>query len=520
MYTTIRFKTKFIFFILSLCTGWLVGAQPQPAYRATLYGIRAGAPEVQTEAIQQLIDRVSAAGGGTVCFGAGEYVTGNIELKAGVFLHLEKGAILLGSTDPADYREQVKPGDPVSPNGKDNSAMALITANRVTNIGVTGGGTIDGRGLQLALHIDSLHHRGVAVDPRYSYNRNRPNETARPKLFRISHAEGVTIKNVTLRNSACWGVTLELSRNVVVDSVTIVNRAYWNNDGIDITDCTNVRITRCDIDAADDGICLKSYYPGYRNDSVYIAGCRVCSSASAVKFGTASHGGFRNVVIDDIEVYDTFRSAIAIETVDGGDLENVRVTRIRARNTGNPIFIRLGHRAGKRPGILRNVYIGQMRVEVPFGRPDAAYDLRGPALPFFHNPFPSPIAGIPGHPIENVTIEDVEIVYPGRATRGMAYLPLWRLQAVPEEIEKYPEFSMFGELPAWGFYVRHAKNIVFRNVRLRLAGSDYRPAFVLDDVQGAKFEAVELPVTRGQVVVKDCSEIETEHPGSVTEAPE
>lgn len=129
-----------------------------------------------------------------------------------------------------------------------------------------------------------------------------------------------------------------------------------------------MRITRCDINAADDGICLKSYYPGRANDSIYIADCRICSSASAVKFGTASHGGFRRVTIDNIEVYDTYRSAIAIETVDGGGLEDVRVTRVRARNTGNPLFIRLGHRSGEAPGFLRNIYIGQMEVEVPFGR--------------------------------------------------------------------------------------------------------------------------------------------------------
>ena len=97
---------------------------------------------------------------------------------------------------------------------------------------------------------------------------------------------------------------------------------------------------------------------------------------------SASHGGFRNVTIDNIEVYDTFRSAIAIETVDGGGLENVRVTRVQARNTGNPLFIRLGHRAGEKPGYLRNIYISQMKVEVPFGRPDGDYDLRGPAVTF------------------------------------------------------------------------------------------------------------------------------------------
>jgi hypothetical protein len=191
-----------------------------------------------------------------------------------------------------------------------------------------------------------------------------------------------------------------------------------------------------------------------------------------------------------MKVEDTFRSAIAIESVDGGQIDSILVERIKARNTGNAIFLRLGQRAGKQKGSLRNVVIRKLNCEVPFGRPDEAYDLRGPEVDFFHNPFPSSICGIPDNHIENVLIEDVEVSYPGRATRGMAYIPLWRVGDVPEQIEKYPEFSMFGELPAWGFYVRHARNITFRNVRLTLRNGDFRPAFVLDDVKGASFTDV------------------------------
>ena len=490
------------------CTAFLLwgaasaSAGERKEFKAVDFGVKADVERVQTAEIQALIDRAAAKGGGIVRFTPGEYVTGCIELKSGVTLYLERGAVLLGSTNPFDYRPMARQGGPASPDARDNSTLALIVANGAHDIGVMGEGTIDGRGLKLALNIDSLHHKGVRVDPNYNDRRRRPGETARPKLFRLSHAEGVTLRDVTLRNSACWGVSMELCHNVLMDNLTVVNRAYWNNDGMDITDCRNVRITRCDINAADDGICLKSYYPGYANDSIYIADCRICSSASAVKFGTASHGGFRNVIIDNIEVYDTYRSAIAIETVDGGGLENVRVTRVQARNTGNPLFIRLGHRSGETPGYLRNVYIGQMEVEVPFGRPDEDYDLRGPAVTFFHNPIPSSITGIPGARVENVLIENVEIRYPGRATKGMAYVPLWRLDAVPEAVEEYPEFSMFGELPSWGFYVRHVKGITFRNVKLQLAADDFRPAFVLDDVEDVTFEGLHLPLSEGKVAVR------------------
>jgi polygalacturonase len=218
---------------------------------------------------------------------------------------------------------------------------------------------------------------------------NRPSETARPKIINFSECENVTVQGVTIKNSACWVQTYELCNNLVIDQVSVESRAFWNNDGMDITDCRNVRITNCDINSADDGICLKSYYPGYFNDSIYIANCYIRSSASAIKFGTASVGGFKNVVIDNITVKDTYRSAIAIESVDGGFIENVQVSNITAVNTGNAIFVRLGHRAGETPGTVKNISFKNIKVQVPFGRPDEAYDMRGPELPFFHNQFPS-----------------------------------------------------------------------------------------------------------------------------------
>jgi hypothetical protein len=283
--------------------------------------------------------------------------------------------------------------------------------------------------------------------------------------------------------------------------VKIINRAFWNNDGIDITDCHNVSISNCDVNSADDGICLKSYYPGYFNDSIYIANCTIRSSASAIKFGTASYGGFKNVTIENIKIHDTFRSAIALESVDGGVIENIIVRNIEAFNTGNALFIRLGHRDGETLGIVRNIHFKDVKVKVPFGRPDINYDMRGPAVPFFHNPFPASIVGIPGHDIENVVIENIEISYPGRASKGMAYVPLSRLDQVPENESSYPEFDMFRELPAWGFYIRHAKGITFKNVKLTLDDTDFRPAFIFDDVDGVKMDQVALPQSNKDEII-------------------
>lgn len=469
---------------------------------------------LNTEAIQRAIDKVNIKGGGKIIFPSGKFLTGSIQLKSNVELCFEEGAVLLGSTSPYDYFKVKGKEDILSSNANDNSELGLILAFEAKNIKISGLGTIDGQGLPLALTIDSLHHAGVLIDKNYNSRRMRPSELVRPKLFRFLGCENVEIKNITLTNSASWGLSFDLCRDLVLDNLTVINRAYWNNDGIDITDCKNVTITNCNINAADDGICLKSYHPETCNDSIYVANCTVRSSASAIKFGTASFGGFKNITIENIKVFDTFRSAIAIESVDGAVIENVIVRGIVAENTGNAIFIRLGHRGGKSPGVVKNIHISDMKVEIPFGRPDIDYDLRGPEVDFFHNPFPASITGIPGHKVENVTIENIEIIYPGRATKGMAYIPLSDLNRIPEQIEKYPEFSMFGELPAWGFYVRYTNSIVLNNIYLRLEKKDFRPAFVFDDVANLIIKSVEVENAgdQAQFVLKDVANGEIDFP--------
>ncbi len=337
----------------------------------------------------------------------------------------------------------------------------------------------------------------------------RPNETMRPELINMMSCTQVKVTGVTLKNASCWVQTYDQCSGLEIDQVKVLSRAYWNNDGFDIVDCQDVRLTNCDVNTADDGICLKSHSADHINDGVYIANCTVRSSASAIKFGTASHGGFKNVVIENIRVFDTFRSAIAIESVDGGVIENVSVSNVIAMNTGNALFIRLGHRQGEQPGSIKNIIIKDVYVEVPFGRPDADYDMRGPEVDFFHNPFPASIAGIPGHHVENVVLENIEIRYPGRASKGMAYVPLSRLDQVPEQIGEYPEFSMFHELPAWGFYVRHASNIRMKNVKLYLDEEDFRPAFVFDEVNGLQMEDLDLPAhAKDQIIFKEVTGVQ------------
>jgi polygalacturonase len=456
---------------------------------------------LNTSAIQTAIDAAHEKGAGRVVIPAGTFLTGSIVMKSGVELYLQENARLLGSTDPDDYI-------------KLNRWKALVMADGQKDIAISGKGEIDGQGRQLALHIDSLFYAGQIDSADYNFVEMRPIHYIRPQLIEFVDCRNIKVTGVTLRNASCWVQTYDKCNNLIIHDVRTESDAYWNNDGMDISDCRNVRITDCFVNAADDGICLKSHSASYLCDSIYIANCTVRSSASAIKFGTVSHGGFTNVTIEHIKVYDTFRSAIAIESVDGGVLENIIIDDVQAVNTGNAIFIRLGKRnkTGE-AGTLKNITLKNIRVEVAFERPDYAYEIRGPELPFFHNTFPSSITGIPGHPVENVTLENIEIIYPGRGNNGLANMPLSRLDQVPEKEASYPEFSMFGELPAWGFYVRHVEGLTMKNIKISIAAPDYRPAMVFDDVSKLSMQSISiLGETRAKpIILHNTDDVKTDN---------
>ncbi len=485
-----RFSKKSIAILLFLlCYNIGIYAKGKD-YLVTAFGAVADGKTLNTIAIQKAIDAAYKNKGGRVVFSKGKFLSGSIVLKDNVKLFFEDGAVLLGSINPNDYP-------------KYEEIRALVLAYNSKNIAITGKGIINGQGRELALAVDSLHHFGIKIDPNYNYRRMRPSD-GRGKLVSFVKCDSIKMTDITLKNSSGWVQCFEQSKNIVVDRIKVDSRAYWNNDGIDINGCENVSVTNCDVNAADDGICLKSDSPGLQNNNIYIANCTVRSSASAVKFGTGSYGSFKNVTIDNIKVYDTFRSAIAIESVDGAEIENIKVSNITAVNTGNAILIRLGHRNGEKPGYIKNVTIKNVKAQIPFGRPDIDYDMRGPEVDYFHNPFPASIAGIPGYSIENVVLENIEITYPGRASKGMAYLPLSRLKDVLENEKGYPEFTMFGELPSFGFYVRHVNGIEMKNIKVIHEKEDFRPAFVFDDVKGLLMEKIDVPSDKiNQIIFKD-----------------
>jgi len=445
-------------------------------YPASLFGIYSDGVTLNTRSIQFAIDYIHDQGGGRLVFDVGRYLTGTIRMKSNVGLHLLEGAVLLGVTNPPDYDRDI--------------FTALILAHDQQNISITGKGVIDGQGRVVAKNVAGMVHKGLVKD---LFRNDRPEVEIRPMLIYMRSCKNVLIKGVIVRNAAAWVQTYDQCKNLQLDSITVDSRAFWNNDGIDIVDCDSVAITNSYIDADDDGVCLKSHDPSAICQNVLVRNCTIRSSANGIKFGTASLGGFKNIRLINNKIFDTYRSAIALEAVDGGVLENVEVDSLQALHIGHGVFLRIGERIAGKKARLENIMISNLYVEIADKKPDSGYEYEGPIEDLPRNISPVIIiAGLPNSLINNVTFRNIEASHPGSGNPNYAKVMLNQLDSVPEMPTAYPDFSKFKELPAWGIYIRHAKDLQFTNVKLSCAKKDYRTAIVLDDVHGCHFNSTDI----------------------------
>ncbi len=441
------------------------------------YGAAGDGTTMDTAAIQRAVDAASAEGGGTVVLPQGTFLSGSIDLKSRVTLRVDQGATLLGSPSRSDYRKL--------------NFYGLILANEQENVGICGKGVIDGQGKRLVADTMRLLAEGKVRDTEPN---NRPYASVgeRPVIINFRKCKNVTVRDIALRESSCWVQEYRECDGVLIENVTVRTMAAITNDGLDIDSCSNVVVRGCDIDSEDDGICLKS---GPRPcENVLVENCRIRSTCNALKFGTASDKGFKNITCRNLVIYDTYLSGIALEMVDGGSMENVNISNVRMTTTNNPLFIRLGHRKSSLPpGSIKGVTISNVTAEIP-NRPRAEMN----KFPEFWRHMcttliTGSITGLPGYPVQNVTLKNVSFTYGGIGDQLKPnHLRFDRLEKVPECAQNYPESKMFGILPAWGLYIRHAQGITLDNVTLRVTGKDYRPAITCDDVRNLTMDRVSI----------------------------
>jgi len=504
-------------------------ATPDPGgFDVRSFGAKGDSQTLDTAAINKAIAAAAAAGGGTVHFPAGGYLSFSIHLKSNVTLNLEPGATLIAAETPAGGTGGGY--DPAEPNqwdkyqdfGHSHFHNSLIWGEGLENVAIIGTGRIWGKGLT----------RGPGA----------PNPGVGNKSIALKNCHNVLLRDFSILHGGHFGILATGVENLTIDNLKIDT----NRDGMDVDSCRNVRISNCFVNSPwDDGICLKADHALGTNKQTefvtitncYVSGCweegtlldgtyqkfapdaRV-PHTGRIKFGTESDGGFRNITISNC-VFEGCQG-LALETVDGALLEDVTVTNISMRDIASaPIFMRLGRRLrapeGTPVGTLRRVIISDVVCSNSV------------------SPLGSIISGIPGHSIEDVRISNLQVLHQGGGTReDAAYQP-------PEYEDIYPEPDMFtapprpgrngrgpngdfvpeGQgragagrgaaapgrpgrgapppptprhpMPSHGFFIRHVKGIQFDNIDIRTAKPDQRPAFVLDDVQDADFFRVKVP---------------------------
>ena len=443
---------------------FVVSLAAAPRIDVAAHGAVGDGQTKDTAALQKAIDACAAAGGGEVVLSRGVFLSGSLVLKSGVTLVVRPEATLLGSRDLADYA-----------NGK------LISAVDARDVGLAGGGVIDGQG-------ESFWIRKPGPSPvRPAWQGTAQSEyqaLKRPSFIHFLRCTNVQVRGLRLVNSPSWTVHFQRCVNVRASGVTLRTALYGpNTDGFDVNSCVDVRIEDCDIVTGDDGIVLKSTEPGPGHPSrdITVANCRIWSACNGLKIGTETHDVFENITFRNCHLYSSLDNplnrtlaGVAIESVDGSRLSNIRVSDITMDGVKAPLFIRLGHRGGNSPrtrqveprvpGSIEGVMIENIRVR--------------------HAMFESSITGIPGHPVRKITLTNLAFEYEGGGSRGLME------SEVPEEpvIARYPEAQMFGRLPAYGLYCRHVEGLRITGLRGSWLRRDERPLLVFDDVRGARIE--------------------------------
>ncbi|MGV8137156.1 MAG: glycoside hydrolase family 28 protein [Mangrovibacterium sp.] len=444
----------------------MIGADMAAAeYDIIAFGAVADGKTVCTGAIQSAIDKSSETGD-KVIIPAGSFVTGTLFLRNNTTLVLEKNARLLGSSELADY-----PKTNVNFRfwGDTWTYQSLIIAHNVNNITIEGQGVIDGRG-------SSFPTKTIKKPDRYR---------DRPYLLWIAECRDVTVKDIELRNSAMWMQSYIRCEKLRIDGIRVFNHSNKNNDLMDIDGCKDVIITRVTGDSDDDGITFKSTTDRIA-ENITVSDCIISSHCNALKFGTETTSGFRNVSISNCIIRRSSVTTaltglpegicgISLEIVDGGIMENIVLSNIIIDGTHVPLFVRLGNRARRHYdgapdpplGSMRNILLTNIVAQAS-------------------GPVGCSITGIPESKIEGITLSDSRFVYPGGIKDDLSK------RKVEELPELYPESTMFGTLPAYGLYIRHVNNLNLHGISFGLRSPDSRPSVICDDVNGGTIHSVSM----------------------------
>ena len=456
-----------ICFLGSITSGTIYGAEA--VFDVRQYGAVGDSVTPDTEAIQRTIDACTEAGGGRVLIPNGTFLSGTIYLKDNVSLYLAPSAVLLGSPEFKDYAK----------------TRTLVAASNVSNVGIEGRGTINGNG----------DHQNFRSEEKYN------GLPGRPHIARFENCKHVRLRDFRAINSVAWSVSFFYCDFVSIDGVFVKSKVNANNDGIDIVDCHDTRISNCIIDCADDSLCIKSY-TNRMVKRLTVTNCNIKSECNGIKFGTQSKGGFEDVTISNCVVTDTRLSGIALEVVDGGRMDRVTIDNITMNNVNGSILIKLGLRDGENP-VLRNVSISNVIAD---GLGAYQHDPEAHFADIKDARVGVSIMGQPGFPLENISLRNMTLRFAGECEEKDAKIDNF----TDNRIKSYPEYTNFGITPAYGINCRHVNGLRLENITLSVAKPDARAAMHLQDVQAARLDNPRFYVSEqapAYVRIKDSNDV-------------
>ena len=298
-----KIKTLAAFIVLYCMTSVGMAAE----FNVCDYGAKPDEKTVNTQMIQKAIDACAKAGGGTVIFSPGTYMTGSVFLKDNVDLRVDKDVLIKGVQDESAYPDVYTRVAGI----ETNWPAALINAHNLTGAKIYGEGTISGSGSMWWDKYWNMRREYDAKGLRWVVDY----DCKRPRLMLIYNAQNVTVEGLTLKEPGFWTLHICYSTNVIVDGLTIRanldEKVGPSSDGVDIDSSSNVLVQNCDIDCNDDNFCLKA---GRDSDglrvnrpttNIVIRDCIARKGHGLITFGSETSGGIYNVEVYNLKAYGT-----------------------------------------------------------------------------------------------------------------------------------------------------------------------------------------------------------------------
>lgn len=443
-------------------------------YNIRDFGAKGDGKTPDTPAIQAAIDACNKDQGGTVLVPAGIFVTGTLEMKSNVTLHISAQGTLLGSADGKQYY----PAEAIPLHGDatlEDGNVGLIFAVKADNIRIEGMGTIDGQGAQFRSPAKGLP--SPAGLPSHQ----------RPYHLLFYQCRNLSVSDLFLKDSAYHSVRVVQCEYVRLEGLHIHGRVIYNNDGFHLISCRFVHISRCDVESQDDACALFGSC-----QFITVSDCSFSTRWSVFRFG----GGIaENITISNCIIYEAYGCPVKMRCGPGSRFENISFSNLIMNAVTGPVSIGLGEShsgSGKARGVVRNISFSHIRATVvkPVQLRDTTYFSK-------YNPGEIfsciTLNALQDLFLENISFSDVQVCFPGGGTAEQG-----AVRDVPQVAGEYYEM---GIPPSYALYARNVRGLALDNLRFEMATPDLRPAMIFDQVHDAAVNGLSV---QGQGQAESC----------------